>query len=46
MSEEQAIILNDVIPEDFEMLVHYYDDFRSVALPNCSLYVSLSELTR
>jgi len=31
-SEEQAIELNDVNPEDFEMLFHYYNDFQSVIL--------------
>lgn len=43
-SEDQAIMLKDVVPEDFEMLVHYYNDFQSVILPNRSM--SLSELTR
>ena len=31
-SEEQAIKLNDVMPEDFETLVHFYHDFGSVIL--------------
>ena len=31
-SEEQAIGLNDVIPEDFETLVHFYNDFGLVVL--------------
>ena len=31
-SEEQAIRLNDVTPEDFEMLVHFYNDFGLVML--------------
>ena len=32
MSEEQAIRLNNVMPEDFETLVHFYNDFGSVTL--------------
>lgn len=40
-SEEQAIKLN-VIPEDFETLVHYYNDFEFVTLQSSSF----SELTR
>lgn len=32
-SEEQAIGLNNVSPEDFGVLVHYYNDFRSVIPP-------------
>lgn len=32
-SEEQAIKLNDVIPEDFETLVHFYNDFGLVFPP-------------
>lgn len=35
MSEEQAISLDGVEPEDFEMLVHYYNDFQLVILSNC-----------
>jgi len=31
-SEEQAIRLSDVIPEDFETLVHFYNDFGLVIL--------------
>jgi hypothetical protein len=31
-SEEQAIRLNNVTPEDFEKLVHFYNDFESVML--------------
>jgi len=31
-SEEQAIKLNHVVPEDFETLVHFYHDFGSVIL--------------
>lgn len=31
-SEEQAIRLSDVIPEDFETLVHFYNEFGSVIL--------------
>jgi len=30
MSEEQAIKLNNVMPEDFETLVHFYSGFESV----------------
>ena len=30
MSEEQILRLNDVAPEDFETLVHFYNDFESV----------------
>ena len=30
-SEEQPIRLSNVTPEDFEMLVHFYNDFESVA---------------
>lgn len=43
-SEEKAVGLNDVSPEDFGMLVHYYNDFPSVILPNRS--TRLGELTR
>lgn len=32
-SEEQAIGLNGVLPTDFEMLVHHYNDFQSVNFP-------------
>ena len=32
MPEEQAIRLNNVTPEDFETLVHFYNDFESVIL--------------
>lgn len=31
-SEEKAIRLNDITPEDFETLVHFYNDFESVTL--------------
>jgi hypothetical protein len=31
-SEEQIIRLNNVTPEDFETLVHYYNDFQLVIL--------------
>lgn len=31
MSEEQAIGLDNITPEDFETLVHFYNDFRSGA---------------
>jgi len=41
-SEEQAIRLNDVIPEDFETLVHFYNDFGLVILQQL---LQLSELT-
>jgi len=33
MSEEQAISLDGVEPEDFEMLVHYYNDFQARGIP-------------
>ena len=42
-SEEQPIRLNNVTPEDFEALVHYYSDFQLVT-PSQSL--SFDELTR
>ena len=42
-SEERAISLSDVIPEDFETLVHFYNDFRLVILQQS---LQLSELTR
>jgi len=42
-SEEQAIRLNDVTPEDFETLVHFYNDFGLVMLQQS---LPLSELTR
>jgi len=32
MPEEQIIRLNNVTPEDFEALVHFYNDFESVML--------------
>ncbi|KAF9645249.1 hypothetical protein BDM02DRAFT_3189884 [Thelephora ganbajun] len=32
-SEEQAIKLNSVIPEDFEALVHFYNDFETRGIP-------------
>jgi len=32
-SEEQAIVLDDVLPEDFETLVHFYNDFESQGIP-------------
>lgn len=31
-SEGRAIMLDDVTPEDFETLVHFYSDFESVTL--------------
>ena len=37
MSEEQAIRLDDVAPEDFEMLVYYYNEFQLVIPPNRSM---------
>jgi hypothetical protein len=40
MSEERAIGLTDVVPEDFKMLVHYYNDFQSVIpSPSCTVYM-------
>jgi len=33
MSEEQAIRLNNIIPEDFEALVHFYNDFETQGIP-------------
>lgn len=42
-SEEQPIRLNSVIPEDFETLVHYYNDFQSVILLQS---LPLPQLTR
>jgi hypothetical protein len=42
-SEEQAIKLNNASPEDFESLVHYYNDLQSVTL---SRSLSFGELTR
>jgi len=30
MPDEQTIRLNDVTPEDFETLVHFYNDFELV----------------
>jgi len=32
-SEEQAIRLNDVIPEDFETLVNFYNEFETQGIP-------------
>jgi len=32
-SEEQIIRLNNVTPEDFEALVHYYNDFQTQGIP-------------
>jgi hypothetical protein len=31
-SEERAVRLSNVTPEDFEALVHFYNDFESVML--------------
>lgn len=31
-SEEQAVGLSDIVPEDFETLVHFYNDYGSVTL--------------
>lgn len=42
-SEERAVRLNNVNPEDFEMLVHHYNDFQLVIL-SCPL--AFNELTR
>ena len=45
MSEERAIGLNDVMPEDFEMLVHFYNDFEFVMPLQTSLPSGLTRLT-
>ena len=42
-SEEQAIRLNNANPEDFETLVHYYNNFQLVILFRL---LSFNELTR
>jgi hypothetical protein len=44
-SEERAIRLNNVIEEDFETLVHYYNDFELVVLLQSLPFGELTQRT-